>query len=94
MEQYEVLFKDKLTKMFFMQLPEDLYLASNLFESTFKSSFAEEIASLDKREQQWERIVEARVSQRLCRVFIKQDHYHMWLVVKYLMADVKGYTIC
>lgn len=94
MEQYKVLFKDTLTKKFFMQLPEGLYLASNLSESTFKSCFSEKIASLDKREQQWERIVKARVSRRLCRVFKNQQHYKMWLLVKYVIAVAKEDKIC
>jgi hypothetical protein len=90
MKRSTELFKDKLTKKFFMQLPEGLYLASNLYESTYESTFAEEIASLGEREQQWIRIVKARVSQRLCRVFKNEEHHLLWLVIRMQHKFIKS----
>ena len=73
-----------------MQLPAGKYLVSNLYVSTMESRFAEEIASLGEREQQWKRIVEAGVSQRLCRVFKNEEHHLMWLLLKDMAAITKA----
>lgn len=94
MEQCKVLIKGKLTKKFFMELPEGLYLASNLLKYPYRSSFAEKIASLDEREQQWRRIVNAGVSQKLCRAFKNRKHYRTWHIVKYVIDYARASNIC
>ncbi len=94
MNSIEALFRDKLTKKFFMQLPEGLYLVSNLHRTRFQSMFAEEIATLVNREKQWKRIVAVGVSQKLCHVFKTKKDYETWLgQVNYKPDTVKKLTL-
>lgn len=72
-----------------MELPAGKYLVSNLYVSRLESKYAEEIASLGEREQQWKRIVEAGVSQRLCRVFKNEEHHMLRLMYKDMIAMSK-----
>jgi hypothetical protein len=89
----KALFSDKLTKKFFMKLPEGLYLVSNLHKNLFQSMFGEEIAALGQREKQWKRIVEAGVSQKLCYVFKTKEDYEIWLgAANYFVDKDKEHT--
>ena len=69
----------KLTKKYLMSLPEGLYLVSNLFFNPMQSSFIEKVAAPNLRKDQWNRIVEADVHQRLCHVFETEKEYENWL---------------
>ena len=62
---------EKLTKSFFMRLPAATFLASNLFDSSLRSVFAEYVLPLTEREMQWRRICAAGANQRKCRAFTK-----------------------
>ncbi|OGV67198.1 MAG: hypothetical protein A2283_06135 [Lentisphaerae bacterium RIFOXYA12_FULL_48_11] len=64
----------KLSKSFFFGLTEGVYLISNVGDK-FKPSFAEPISSADKREEQWNRIKQARVDQQLCHVFVHKKDF-------------------
>jgi hypothetical protein len=79
MNKTEPVISAKLIKKFFMQLPEGLYLVSNLYENELQSIFEEEISPSDLREQQWGRIVLAGAVQRLCRIFQNKGDYIAWL---------------
>ncbi len=79
MEKGKILFREKLTKTFFMQLPEGLYLASNVHDDRFQSIFEEEIATLDQRKEQWKRIVSAGATQKLCCIFKTKEDYEICL---------------
>lgn len=61
----------KLTKRILMATPDGAYLVSNCFQgfTSQLSIFEEIVSSPQDREQQWERILAAKASQRLCRVF-------------------------
>ncbi|HOQ41981.1 MAG TPA: hypothetical protein PK178_07495 [Smithellaceae bacterium] len=79
MEKGKVLHREKLTKKFYMQHPEGLYLVSNIHDNRFQSIFEEVITSLNQREEQWKRIVSAGASQKLCCVFKTKENYDTWL---------------
>ena len=79
MEKGKVLYREKLTKKFYMQLPEELYLVSNIHDTRFQARYAEETAGLDQKENQWKKIVAAGVSQTLCYVFKTKKDYEVWL---------------
>ena len=81
----------KLTKKILMAAPDGAYLVSNCFQGfTPQLSIFEEIVSPPQdREQQWERILAAKASQRLCRVFASKVEYQAWLR-EVLQAQVKA----
>jgi len=94
MENGKVLYSQKMTKKFFMQLPEGLYLASNVHDNRFQTIFEEKIAALDRREEQWIRIVSAGASQRIGYVFKTKEDYELWLGhAKYKPDTVKKLTL-
>ena len=94
MDKGKELYRDKLTKKFFMQLPEGLYLVSNTHENRFQSKFAEEIAAFDQKRNQWKKIVAAGVSQALCYVFKTKKDYEVWLnQVNYKPDKIKKLTL-
>ena len=59
----------KLTKRFLMDLPEGLFLVSNIGFDRFNPGFAEDLSPPSLRMEQWERIVKAGTDQRLCHIF-------------------------
>ncbi len=73
-----LLFNEKLTKKFFMQLPEGLYLVSNVHQGTtydHRPAFEGVVGPLSKREQQWREIKEVSADRRLCEVFESREKY-------------------
>lgn len=71
--------RHKLTRKYLISLSEGLYLVSNLFQNPMQSSFAEEVSPLNLRKDQWNRIIEANVHQRLCHVFESEKEFIKWL---------------
>lgn len=70
----------KLTKKMFMALPTGGLLVSNCMVSRNQSVFEEPVEQEGPaRSRQWDRVVAARASQRLCRVFRSRDDYEAWL---------------
>jgi hypothetical protein len=69
----------KLTKRFFMELPEGVFLVSNLVKNRMESLFEEKVSALYDREKQWKKITEVGVAQRLCHLFKDRPHYEKWL---------------
>ena len=59
------MFRVKLTKKCFMNLPDNVLLISNVGYSITRPCFSEKIAPFSKRDEQWQRIVAAAASQRL-----------------------------
>ena len=45
----------KLTKKYFMELPEGVYLVSNVYEDNNTPAYADEVPPLFKREEQWKK---------------------------------------
>jgi hypothetical protein len=69
----------KLTKKFFMDLPEGVYLVSNVYEDKKNiPAYADKVGPLFKREEQWEQIVKTYADQRLCNVFKTKKDYLDW----------------
>lgn len=62
----------KLTKRFFMNLTEGLYLSSNTYIYRGCPAFSERVAPSHSREQQWRRIISAAANGRLCNVFVSK----------------------
>jgi len=71
--------RNKLTKKYLMSLPEGVYLVSNILKNPMQSCFAEKVAPLNLRKDQWNRIIKADVQQNLCHVFKTEDEYKKWL---------------
>ena len=70
----------KLTKKMFMALPTGGLLVSNCMVSRKKSVFEEAIEPEGPaRSRQWDRVIAAGASQRLCRVFRSREDYSAWL---------------
>jgi hypothetical protein len=68
----------KLTKKFLMELPEGVYLVSNVYEQKGKPAFADNVSLLSQRNKQWERIIKASANQRLCHIFKTRKDYEAW----------------
>jgi hypothetical protein len=69
----------KLTKRFFLELPEGVFLVSNVFKDRMVPYFAEKISVIPDREKQWIKITELGVEQRLCYIFKDRHHFEKWL---------------
>ena len=69
------LYCERLTKKFFMSLPQGVYLASNVALMPGQPIFAETVAPPEEREAQWKRIVAARVDNQLCNIFQTPEDY-------------------
>lgn len=61
-----------------MELPEGVYLVSNVYEDKDTPAYADEISPLFKREEQWRKIVKSHADQRLCDVFKTKKDYIDW----------------
>ena len=72
------MYTSKLTKKFFMGIPEGMYLVSNLIVSPTESVFAEMTSPLSERSEQWERIRNVGVDQRRCHVFRSKLEHERW----------------
>ena len=73
------LMRGKLTKKFLMELPVNVYLASNCFIKKDISVYEDKIASVSRRDNQWRKIIEASADQRLCYIFKSKTDYKKWL---------------
>ena len=62
-----------------MGLPENVFLVSNIFSGRGISAYAEYVAPLSKRSQQWEKIKKVSVDGRLCYIFRTKKEYAGWL---------------
>jgi hypothetical protein len=71
--------RSKLTKKVFMELPENVYIASNTFMQKGISVYDDKVAPMSKRDIQWKKIVEASADQRMCHIFKTQADYKKWL---------------
>lgn len=68
----------KLSKRFFVTLPEGVFLVSNLYFHRGMPVFAEKTVPMTDREDQWKRIVSLGASQRNCRVFRSRADFIAW----------------
>ena len=74
---------EKLTKKFFLNLEQGLYLTSNCYEVPGKPAFASKVAPLSQRSEQWKKIVKVRADQRLCNVFENENDHKKWFAAVY-----------
>jgi hypothetical protein len=65
----------KLTKKYFMNLPEKMLLISNICNNVAEPIFLEEIVPLEKREEQWQKIVATGAAQRQCHICNTMDEW-------------------
>jgi len=70
--------RHKLTRKYFMSLTEGLYLVSNPMYNSMQPFFAEKVAPLNLRKDQWDRIKNVNADQRLCNVFESKKEYTKW----------------
>jgi hypothetical protein len=73
----------RLTKKFFLSIPEGHYLASGVGQAPGQPDFAETVLPLAEREEQWRRILKARVNGRNCDVFRSPfEHFDFCLSIR------------
>jgi hypothetical protein len=75
----KILMYKKLTKKAFMNLPNNVYLVSNLYWNKDEPVFAEYVVPFPRREQQWKKITDFSVDQRMCHVFKTKKDHERWL---------------
>jgi hypothetical protein len=91
MQKYEPLMRVKLSKKFFLELKEGLFLASNCFNEKDRPIFAEEVWPLTVREMQWQMIVDCGANHRFCEVFESRaafEETHFDRVLKMRMGEL------
>jgi len=69
----------KLTFKFLQSLPVGSYIASNIWIGPKTMAFAEPVAPLESRKDQWKRIVAAGTAQRTCHVFRSEEAFDHWI---------------
>jgi hypothetical protein len=74
----EPLFVSKLTKNFFMELPNSVYVASNLINKENRGIFEGNTLPEKSRLEQWHKIIEVGADQRKCLVFKNKAAYDCW----------------
>ena len=66
----------KLTKKFYMELPDGVFLVSSVGGFTpFERDFAEAVVPCAERNAQWQRIRERRVDRRGCELFSTEEDF-------------------
>jgi len=69
----------KLTKKFFMNLSEGLYVVSNVYDTLGPNCatpiFNEYVVQRDERKAQWDKIKSVGADQRLCDVYRSAEEY-------------------
>jgi len=81
----------KLTKSFFMELSDGVFLVCSCGMSPLEPSFAEYVLPFAQRGEQWLRIKEARVDQRHCDVYEKKEDFEEFLKGWRQRSDGRGW---
>ena len=81
----------KLTKKFYMGLPDRVFLVCSVGMSPMEPEFAEYVVVSSERLQQWNRILEARVDQRHCEVYQKREDFEEYLKGWRRKSDGRGW---
>lgn len=79
MEKFINVDKQKLSKKFFLTLPEGVILCSNCGHAPDEPIFLEKVSPLSKREEQWQRIKDCYANQRHCHVFENESECSRFL---------------
>ena len=83
----------KLTKKFFMGLPEKVFLVSNCYEDAIRPIFSEHVAAPGvPRQMQWEKIKSAYADQRHCDIFDSENDFKDYYKKKHLPMVLKSYN--
>lgn len=73
--------REKLTKTLLRRLPAGVFLVSNCYHpmgpNTVTPVFAESVAPLDDRDEQWQRIKDAGADGRTCEVHKDPESYKL-----------------
>jgi hypothetical protein len=75
MQKYKPLLRAKLSKKFFMQLEDGVFLTSNCTNENAKPIFAQEVWPMHIRALQWQLIVDVGASHRLCEIFQSKEDF-------------------
>jgi hypothetical protein len=67
--------RGKLTKKFFMSLPDSTFLVSRARNGANEPMFAKAVVHRAERDEQWRRVRSANASGRLCSVFDSRQHF-------------------
>ena len=67
--------RGKLTKTFFMSLPDGTFLVSRARDGANEPMFAEAAVHRAERDEQWRRVRSANACGRLCYVFDSRQHF-------------------
>lgn len=75
-----ILAREKLTRSFFLTLPDDVLIVSNIFVTPSRPAYESWVAPKAQRSRQW-RFVPKDVRHRLCSVFRCKPHACLWLLL-------------
>ena len=79
MKRSSPIYRRKLSKKFFMELPTGLFIVSNCYEMIgpriYTPAFCGCVAPPEMREAQWEQIRNSGADQRMCKVYPSSEEY-------------------
>jgi len=75
-----ILAREKLTRAFFLTLPDGVYVMSNIFLTPARSAYEARVAPKAQRSQQWQGVPK-NVRHRLCSVFRCKPGTGFWLML-------------
>jgi hypothetical protein len=77
----------KFTLKLLQTVPAGTFVASNILTKGGMPIFAEQVAPLGARQEQWRRIKACGAAQRMCQVFWTKEAFQNWLnTLKWLSA--------
>ena len=71
--------RTRLTKKFFLSLPEDVFIMSNIFNHPGQPTYFKPISQAAEREKQWKEIVSFKCDRRICTVFKNGEEANTYL---------------
>ena len=81
----------KLTKKYFADLPDGVFLVCSCGMSPLEPSFAEYVVPAAQRADQWLKIKEARIDQRHCDVYTSKEDFEEYLKGWRQRSDGRGW---
>ena len=81
----------KLTKKFFAELQEGVFLVCSVGMSPLEPSFLEYVLPIAQRGEQWLRIKEARIDQRHCDIYKSKEDFDEYLKGWRPKSDGRGW---
>ena len=81
----------RLTKEYLMSLQAGQFLVGNVCDHHYRPAFAEIVAPMGRREEQWERIKRVRAEGRVCDLFQDKQGFKWLAKRKHQSARRHGY---